>query len=298
MKLFMTALTSGQRKDFFKLDKERREVSIQEGIEVTSDIAYMDDNNPEHRYDKYMPAGGGALPIVINFHGGGLLTGSKEFNKCFCADIANEGFAVYSIEYSKLPQNRLEDIISECIMAVNHIMTHATAVENDRKVYVTGDSGGGFLALFCTAVLREPYLCSWLKLRLSEEDVITYARPECKPVAMALISPLVYTAGKGTVRSFYSLMLYKGSFVSSGTFAYPEDSRIVDALPRSLFVSSLGDNLLTDSMQYVEYLKSQGKYAEFEYFDDPNLKHDFALFNPELEESKMVVQLIARCLAT
>ena len=42
-------------------------------------------------------------PVIISVHGGGLMTGSKEFNRSMCMELANHGFLVFAIEYPKLP---------------------------------------------------------------------------------------------------------------------------------------------------------------------------------------------------
>lgn len=309
MKLFMKTLTAGQRKDFEKQDEERRKVNIQEHITVISDVAYLEDDLQEHRYDCYFPADNipqlqaeqttassehesQKMPVVFNIHGGGLITGSKEYNKCFCADIAEAGLAVYSIEYRKLPDTTLDVIVQECITAMNYILSHLPENVDGSRVFVTGDSGGGLLALYCTALLRSPSLCSHLRLAMAEQDIITVQHPECAPKGMVLISPLIYTSGKGVVRGFYELLLYKGKQVAPREFANPEEEKIMDALPESLFFSSKLDNLLEDSRAYTEALQKHGKKVDFRCFEGELLTHDFTLFHPEYEQSKQVVKMI------
>lgn len=106
MSQFITKIFYKQRDDFARSCIERdRNLTLPDGITVKSDIPYINDGISAHRLDIYRPAGrdNDVLPVMINIHGGGLLLGSKEFNRCFCANIAALGYIVYSIEYRLIP---------------------------------------------------------------------------------------------------------------------------------------------------------------------------------------------------
>lgn len=78
-----------QRDDFFKEQKEReKRLIFPDDVSEIKNISYLDDEDKAHRLDIYRPkkAGDKKLPVIINVHGGGLILGSKEFNRYFCAN--------------------------------------------------------------------------------------------------------------------------------------------------------------------------------------------------------------------
>ena len=298
MSLFMKLAARGQRKDFQKLMEERENMPISSNVICRHNIPYMEDSVPEHTFDLYLPKEGkGLYPLVFNLHGGGLMTGSKEFNKCFCADLAAKGNAVCSIEYSKMPEKSLETLLREVLTAELYILAHAEEFRADiRKVKMTGDSGGGFLAFYSTAILRNPALCRELKFEVGEE-ILSGIQPENAPQVMALISPLIYTEGQDIVRRFYHTMLYHGGKKSSPAFAQPGQPEVLSALPPLLLVTSEKDNLREDSEAFSRTMEAHGRQCRLLTYSDDRLEHDFALFHPEFAESEEVVERIAEWLA-
>lgn len=70
-----------QRSDFELSAIERDKTQVMpEGVNIQTDIPYMDDGDKAHRMDIYRPEGseGIMLPVVINIHGGGLLIGQSQ----------------------------------------------------------------------------------------------------------------------------------------------------------------------------------------------------------------------------
>lgn len=79
-------------------------------IEIRN-VRYGTDNLPEHRMDVYRPADTQRIyPVIINVHGGGLVMGSKEFNRFFCAEMCKLGYVVFSIEYRLIPEVQVKDM--------------------------------------------------------------------------------------------------------------------------------------------------------------------------------------------
>ena len=105
-----------QRSDFELSAIERDKTQVMpEGVSVQTDIPYMNDGDKAHRMDVYRPEGSEdtTLPVVINIHGGGLLIGSKEFNRFFCAKLSRLGYLVFSIDYRLVPDCMVFDQFSD-----------------------------------------------------------------------------------------------------------------------------------------------------------------------------------------
>ena len=101
-----------QRSDFEKSAIERDKTQIMpKGVQVQTDIPYIDDGDKAHLMDIYRPEGSEdkLLPVIVNIHGGGLLIGNKEFNRFFCAKLAKLGYLVFSIEYRLVPDCMVYD---------------------------------------------------------------------------------------------------------------------------------------------------------------------------------------------
>ncbi|MFR2314121.1 MAG: alpha/beta hydrolase [Bifidobacterium sp.] len=47
---------------------------------------------------------GAALPVIVDFHGGGLYYGNKENNECRDMLLARQGFAVVNANYRLVPR--------------------------------------------------------------------------------------------------------------------------------------------------------------------------------------------------
>ena len=131
---------------------------VPEGIDVIPDLQYLDDGTRAHKLDLYLPhdsvvRGGKTTPVYIDIHGGGFIYGHKELNRNFCTNLAAQGFAVFSINYRPAPQTdfigQLQDVSSAFAWIKANRANYPIAQD---QVFVTGDSAGGTLALYSTAI--------------------------------------------------------------------------------------------------------------------------------------------------
>ena len=123
-----------QRSDFELSAIERDKTQVMpEGVSVQTDIPYMNDGDKAHRMDVYRPewSEDTTLPVVINIHGGGLLIGSKEFNRFFCAKLSRLGYLVFSIEYRLVPDCMVFDQFSDVCNAFKYINAHLVEYNGD-----------------------------------------------------------------------------------------------------------------------------------------------------------------------
>ena len=85
MNPILKSIIHKQRRDFERLSSGRHiPEQILEGVWEERNIRYADDGDPAHVMDLFYP---NTLklpaPVIINIHGGGLITGSKEFIEVF-----------------------------------------------------------------------------------------------------------------------------------------------------------------------------------------------------------------------
>jgi acetyl esterase/lipase len=95
----------------------------------------------------------GKSPVIIMFHGGGLINGDRKQMYPQCRFFAERGFVAITADYRLLKDNSIpaEVNVPNCIKdvksAVRWVKQHATELNIDTtKVILGGGSSGGFLA--------------------------------------------------------------------------------------------------------------------------------------------------------
>ncbi|KAL0960406.1 hypothetical protein HGRIS_005446 [Hohenbuehelia grisea] len=93
------------------------------------------------------------LPVLLWWHGGGLLQGTRKGTTPHLVAAPNKyGLCVVSADYRLAPQTRLPGILADCKDAIDFLrsveFSEATkGVVDTSKVVVSGSSAGGWLAL-------------------------------------------------------------------------------------------------------------------------------------------------------
>lgn len=121
--------------------------SLHAAPEVIRDIEYSRPGGYSLKLDLYLPENrqGVALPVVVWVHGGGWKNGSKD--KCKAAWLADEGFAVASINYRLTDVAQWPAQIDDCREAVRWLRRNAGVFGLDAEnIGAWGSSAGGHLA--------------------------------------------------------------------------------------------------------------------------------------------------------
>jgi acetyl esterase len=102
-------------------------------------------------------AGSAALPLVVNFHGGGWTIGSLDSTDWLCSNVAVDARAVVvSVEYRLAPDHRFPAAAEDCYAALVDVVGRAVefGADPDRSA-VMGDSAGGNLAAVVSLMARD-----------------------------------------------------------------------------------------------------------------------------------------------
>jgi acetyl esterase/lipase len=122
-------------------------------------IVYKVVKGLEVSFDLYLPTDAKAVPVLLWFHGGGLLQGHREkVTPHKLESVEKHGHALISADYRLAPQVGVQDIftdVGDCISFIRHpdgLAAHLMATEDEGAVDVTrlavsGSSAGGYLAL-------------------------------------------------------------------------------------------------------------------------------------------------------
>ena len=108
------------------------------------DLTYASVGGKPLTLDLYLPPGQAPRPLVVWVHGGAWYEGSKEH--CLAAFLADEGFAVASINYRLSHEAIFPAQIHDCKGAVRWLRAHADEYGLDTtRIGAWGDSAGGHL---------------------------------------------------------------------------------------------------------------------------------------------------------
>jgi len=106
----------------------------------------------------YTPtAGGSNLPVVVYYHGGGWVIGSRDSHDALCRQIANEGpFIVLSVEYRMGPDHPFPAAPIDAFDAYKWAVENIQSKGGDAKrIAVAGDSAGGNLSAVVCLMARD-----------------------------------------------------------------------------------------------------------------------------------------------
>ena len=129
---------------------------LPDDVSRLKDIAYVHDGDAAHLLDIYTLADaeeGAALPVIVDFHGGGLYYGNKENNECRDMLLARQGFAVVNANYRLVPSVSFPAQLADAMAVLDWIRDHGAEYGLDaERVCVTGDSAGGALDLWQSGI--------------------------------------------------------------------------------------------------------------------------------------------------
>ena len=129
---------------------QAKEVSI--AVATKIDISYYTEAELEGadgyqksqcKLDLLFPVETTGFPTLIWFHGGGLTGGERYF-----PDLKDSGIAVVTASYRLSPKGKLPEFIEDAAAATAWTLKHIADYGGDpKKVFVSGHSAGGYLAL-------------------------------------------------------------------------------------------------------------------------------------------------------
>ncbi|WET70063.1 alpha/beta hydrolase [Sphingobacterium sp.] len=117
---------------------------------TTTDVAYCKPDEPDSykkercKLDIYIPTDRKNFATIVWFHGGGL----EEGNKFIPLELKEKGVAVVAVNYRLSPKAKSPSYIEDAAEAVAWTFSHIASYGGDpSKIYVSGHSAGGYLAL-------------------------------------------------------------------------------------------------------------------------------------------------------
>lgn len=255
------------------------------------DLNYMKDDDFYHRCDVYYPAGkkDEKLPVIMEIHGGGFCTGTKIINEGHGLYYASKGYKVVNVNYTLLPEVTYLEEMQELFAALHWIEANADKYGFDLdKLFISGDSGGGFHVLLMAAIQNSK--------ELQEYYHITPVAKGIKGVAATCpcADYRKFSTSKAPVWRLITPLAFQDPRYKDETFIHhisaPDTFRMSD-YPRVFISTSKDDNLLyEDSLQAHKLLEELGiDHVYKEYVGRGHkLEHVWNVLWPHWEESMEV----------
>ena len=108
--------------------------------------------------DLYCPkAQTGSLPVIVSFHGGGWVYGTKETYQFYCMDLARRGFAVINYNYRLAPEHRYPAAMEDTNLVFRWAAEHSAQYSLDlSRLFAVGDSAGALGIALYACILTNP----------------------------------------------------------------------------------------------------------------------------------------------
>lgn len=132
-------------------NKVSTEPAYADSLEKKLSVPYVDNGTGEQVLDIYYAAPGVRKDaVLIDIHGGFYVAGKRENNRDFASVFLREGYNVVLLEYRV--NNGITDVsdeLADCAAALDYLAIHSKDLNlNRERMFLTGDSAGGHLALY------------------------------------------------------------------------------------------------------------------------------------------------------
>lgn len=259
------------------------------GVAVQAHIPYQPRGGPMQVLNLYLPEDAeGALPVIINVHGGGWVYGDVDLNRYYCMALSGEGFAVMGMGYRLLPHTDLRGQVQDIFAAMHWLAQNAPPHFDLGRVYLCGDSAGGHLAALAACIQQSPKLQALYGVRglpwRFRAMGILHGMCDVKKLGLipwpagALVDREMHRLLFGPRRG-HSLLAHHASFsdISAGL-----------PLPPAFLVTCEGDDLQGHTLRLAETLAKRGAAYELKNWtlaEGPELTHVFEVAWPLWPES-------------
>ncbi|MEQ9145733.1 MAG: alpha/beta hydrolase [Parvibaculaceae bacterium] len=243
------------------------------------------------RFYTPVASGGGALPALVYFHGGGWVIGDLETHDALCRTLANEsGCKVMAVDYRLAPEHKCPAAVEDAYAAVSWLERNGASVGVDvNAIGVAGDSAGGNLAAVVCQMAKEK------KGPSIHHQLLIY------PVTDSATDTESYQSfGEGfflekkTMEWFFDQYAGPDCDRASPALA-PLRARDLSGLPPAYVITAGHDVLRSEGAAYAKALEAAG--VEVTYVDYGPMIHGFFNLQAMVEASRPAVSDAAKAVA-
>ncbi|CAN5381733.1 alpha/beta hydrolase [soil metagenome] len=278
-----------------KLDREARQVAeratkfVPAGVTTLADIRY-DEGDADALLDVHYPSvidqTGDVRTTIVWVHGGGWVSGSKDYLAPWLRTLAAQGYTVVGLDYSLSPEHRYPVPLRQVMTALSYLQRRGAALHVDAtRIVIGGDSAGGHIAAQVGTVVTSP----------------DYARDIgiAPTIAPSQLKAMLFTCGTFGFDGdfpfpygYYVRTLLLSYFGSEDTKDDPflktvhVQAFMTSGFPRSFITAGNDDPLEFQSRKLADRLSGLGVPIDTLFFapdDRPQAQHEYQL---ELDSAK------------
>jgi acetyl esterase len=202
--------------------------------------------------------------VVVNFHGGGWVSGDLNHSQWWASHLAAEaGVLVISVDYRLAPEHPFPGPAEDCYDATLWIADHAAELGADPdRLAVMGDSAGGNLAAVVSVMARDrgtPQIALQLLLYPTVDLAHAFASVDENADAPIL--------GRKDIRNNAGNYFHNSTGERTDPYASPLRAKH-EGLPPALVQTAQFDPLRDEGAAYAEALREAGVDAELTNYQD------------------------------
>ncbi len=232
-------------------------------------------------------AGDEALPLVVNFHGGGFVLGTLTTADWLCGQVAERAYAtVVSVGYRLAPEHPAPTPYTDAWTATRWLVENASLFRGDpNRVTVLGESAGGNLAALITVASRDEHRANPTWPRLAGQ-ILAYPAVDLTLSSASIDEDADAPMLRRRTLDWYGRLYLPQGLATSIAADDPRVSPIFAAdhtdLPPTLVLAAGQDPLRDDAIRYAAVLEAAGVPVTTRVF--PEAIHGFLsipLFEPD-----------------
>ena len=204
-----------------------------------------------------------SLPVLVYYHGGGWVVGSRNTHDGLCRLIANSGpFIVVSVDYRMGPEHPFPAAVVDSVAALNWTADHIGEYNGDAdKIAVGGDSAGGNLSAVVSLIARDEksYLpkFQWLIYPATQMEM-SHPSHEKYAEGYFLTRPLM---------EYFQDHYLKNKEDKRDWRASPLLAPSLSGLPPALIQTAGFDPLQDEAIAYANRMNDEGRQATHTHFE-------------------------------
>lgn len=240
---------------------------------IIQDIQYGD--TKEHKLDIFVPEQKDKnqnvkqnqnkdFPIIIYFHGGGLMLGDKKDAYGTCKYLSDQGYLVFNVDYRLTPKYKFPTQLQDIAEAIYWISQHAKIYGGDvEKIFLSGDSAGAYLASWYSTALYKPEMFAKTK--------ISQVIPKGNLKGSLYFYGIFDWESAAKVRRFFNIKLMAKSLFGEKIPDISSSLKNISTKQSPIFIaSSERDQVHGQSKTYAKKIKEKNIEVETLFFDRTN----------------------------
>lgn len=231
----------------------------------------------------YRPTQQHRAPVLVYFHGGGMVLGSNHsFEPLARALAAASGATVVSVGYRLAPEARPPAQFDDAYAATAWVNTHADVLDVDaRRLAVVGDSAGGSLAAAVALAARdrgEPPICAQVLLYPGLDRDMT-----CSSIVSMPDAPML---SRDDIDYMHELA-DRGVITPPGPYRFPALATDLAELPPAIVVTAACDPIRDWGERYAMRLRDAGVQTTLTRY--PGVYHGFLMRSDATARGRLAI---------